>query len=41
MQVDAPPEDNDNSNEEEFYIVRNPTLVSYCIFILVDVMLAT
>ncbi|KAE8752379.1 hypothetical protein FOCC_FOCC000851 [Frankliniella occidentalis] len=26
MQVDAPPEDNDNSNEEEFYIVRNPTL---------------
>jgi hypothetical protein len=27
MQVDAPPEDNDN-NEEEPYIVENPSLVS-------------
>lgn len=32
MQVDAPPEDNDNSNEEEFYIVRNPTLVCYFLY---------
>jgi COP9 signalosome complex subunit 1 len=29
MQVDAPPEDNDN-NEEEPYIVENPSLV--CVF---------
>lgn len=27
MQVDAPPEDNDNT-EEEPYIVENPTLVN-------------
>ena len=26
MQVDAPPEDNDN-NEEEPYVVENPSLV--------------
>jgi hypothetical protein len=31
MQVDAPPEDNDN-NEEEPYIVENPTLV--CIILI-------
>jgi COP9 signalosome complex subunit 1 len=31
MQVDAPPEDNDN-NEEEPYIVENPSLV--CIILI-------
>lgn len=28
MQVDAPPEDNDNT-EEDPYLVENPTLVSH------------
>lgn len=31
MQVDAPPEDNDNT-EEEPYIVENPTLVIISFF---------
>lgn len=28
MQVDAPAEDNDNTEEEREYVVENPTLVS-------------
>jgi hypothetical protein len=32
MQVDAPPEDNDN-NEEEPYIVENPSLVSTILYL--------
>lgn len=33
MQVDAPPEDNDNT-EEDPYLVENPTLVSSVFFYL-------
>jgi len=27
MQVDLPPEDNDNNDESETFVVENPTLV--------------